>query len=95
MIPGLSLVLAVCLNSFVFLMLLAFDRSGGRQNKRLMQGIVIIFLVLVEGLAFGINFLPVQSLTMLGLYVMASRAWKKEKSAFESSQNKNIRYQTR
>ena len=91
MIPGLSLILAACLNSFIFLMLLVFDRSGGRQNRKVMQGLIIIFLVLIEGVAFGLNFLPIQSLTMVGLYAMAKRAWKKEKEIFDIAQAKEMK----
>jgi Mg2+/citrate symporter len=40
--------------------------------------LVLIFFSLVEALFFGLNFLPIQSVTVVVLYIMARSAAKKE-----------------
>lgn len=76
--PGIAVVVTFFFSFLIWILLLLFDRSGGRQNRLIIRGLVVIFFGLVEALAFGLNFLPIETLTVVVLYSLARSAWKKE-----------------
>lgn len=80
-LPALGTVITLCFSFFSFMLLLLFDRSGSRGNKRLAQGMVATFGALVEGLGFVINFLPLQTLTAVFLYLISYKSWKSSQQA--------------
>ena len=75
-LPVLGTGITLCFSFFSFMLLLLFDRSGSRGNKRLAQGMVVTFGTLIEGIGFVINFLPLQTLTVVFLYIISYRSWK-------------------
>lgn len=80
-LPVLGTGITLCFSFFSFMLLLLFDRSGGRGNKRLAQGMVVTFGTLVEGIGFVINFLPLQTLTAVFLYLISYKSWKNSQRA--------------
>lgn len=89
-IPFIGTLVTLCFSSLIFMLLLLFDRSGGRGNRQMAQGVVMMFATLVEGLGFGLNFLPIETLTVGILYVISYRAWQKvEKTEIASSKGKS------
>lgn len=81
LLPGIGTVVTICFNILIFLLLTIFDNSGGgnKVNRKIMQGLIILLVTIVEGLGFGLNFLPLEVLTMIVLYLFARHAWQKEK----------------
>jgi hypothetical protein len=77
-LPGLGTVVTICFSFLIWMLMTLFDRSGGKSNKKMARGLVLIFFSLVEALFFGLNFLPIQSVTVVVLYIMARSAAKKE-----------------
>lgn len=61
-----------------------FDHSGGKQNNKMARGLVLMLVSLVEAIGFGLNFLPLETLTVVALYMMAREAWKKEHKRLEA-----------
>ncbi len=84
-LPGIGTVITMCFTILIWLLLTAFDRSGGQQNIKMTRSIILIAIAIVEGIGFGLNFLPIQTLTIVLLYQMARRAWKKA----QEEKNKN------
>lgn len=80
-LPGIGLVVTACFSFFSFVLLLLFDRSGGRGNKRMAQGMVVTMGTLVEGIGFVVNFLPLQTLTAVFLYLISYKSWKNSQRA--------------
>lgn len=80
--PGIGTVVTLCFNILIFLLFL-FDSSGGgrRDNRVLARAIILIGVTLVEAIGFGLNFLPLQTLVVIALYIMANRAYQKEAKA--------------
>jgi hypothetical protein len=76
-LPGIGTIVTAGFSLTMFLLLLVFDRSGGRANRRMMQGLIVTAGGLIEGLGFIINFLPLQTLTVIFLYLVARRSWKR------------------
>lgn len=96
-LPVLGTAITLCFSFFSFMLLLLFDRSGGRGNKRLAQGMVVTFGTLVEGIGFVINFLPLQTLTAVFLYIISYKSWKNSQRAaavVAKSQRKKLQTQT-
>ncbi len=94
-LPVLGTGITLCFSFFSFMLLLLFDRSGGRGNKRLAQGMVVTFGTLIEGIGFVINFLPLQTLTAVFLYIISYRAWKSaQRSATTSTNSQQRKAQT-
>ncbi len=77
-LPGLGTVVTICFSFLIWMLMTLFDRSGGKSNKKMARGLVLIFFSLVEAIFFGLNFLPIQSGTVVVLYIMARSAAKKE-----------------
>ena len=84
-LPGLGTIITLCLSFFIWILLTVFDRSSGgtRGNMQVTRGLVVIFFGLVEGIGFGLNFLPIETVMVFVLYVLAKRAWKKEEESAE------------
>ena len=55
-----------------------FDRSGGKSNSKMMRSLVFSLFSLFEAIGFGLNFLPIETLSVFFLYIMAKKAAKKE-----------------
>lgn len=75
-LPVIGTAVTLCFSFVIFMLLLTFDRSGGRGNKRIAQGIVMTFFTLIEGLGFVLNFLPLQTLTIVFLYRISYQSWR-------------------
>lgn len=84
-IPGIgsavALVFGLCFSAVIYLLLMAFDRSGGADNRKSAQLFVKRLLTLLGATVVDmvplIGFLPVTTLSVMLLYWMAKRAWKK------------------
>lgn len=86
-IPGVGTIVTACFSFLMWMLLTLFDRSGGKGNKEMIRGLVIMLFGLVEAVGFGLNFLPIQTLTVVILYQLARRAWKKEAEIGQKQQN--------
>jgi hypothetical protein len=78
-LPGIGFVITSCV-SFIIGIMLARAGSGGRQARveNLIKKIVVLGSgTVVEGVFFGLNFLPLETLIVIVLY----RIIKKEKAA--------------
>lgn len=84
-IPGIGMAIALvfgfCFSAVIYLLLMAFDRSGGASNLHSSQLFIKRLLVLLAATVVDmvplIGFLPVTTLSVMLLYWMAKRAWKK------------------
>lgn len=83
-LPGLGTVVTACFAFLIWMLMTLFDRSGGKQNNKMARGLVLMFFSLVEAIGFGLNFLPLQTLTVVVLYIMARSAWKKEQRRLDA-----------
>ncbi len=90
-LPGIGTIITLCFTGLIWMLLTLFDHSGGKGNKQVARGIVIILFGLVEAIGFGLNFLPIETLIVVVLYQMAKSAWKKEEKAYKVQQKKNTR----
>lgn len=79
-LPGIGFVVTACFSFLIWILLVVFDNSskGTRHNMRLIRGLVVIAFAAVEGFAFGLNFLPIETTMVIVLYHLARRVWKKE-----------------
>lgn len=71
-LPAIGTVITFCLSLLIFLLLLIT-----RTNKKLIDsrfiirtGLILLACVLVEGFAFGLNFLPIETATIFIIYFM-------------------------
>lgn len=80
-LPAIGTVITICLTFLIWILLLLFDRSGGgkKTNRMIARGLLLIFVGLVEGIAFGLNFLPIETAAVIVLYLLAKRVYKKAK----------------
>lgn len=84
-LPAIGWVITFCFTFLIWILLTLFDRSDGKQNMKLIRGLVTIGFGLVEGVAFGLNFFPIETTMVVVLYILAKRAWKKAKKEHEKS----------
>lgn len=83
-IPGIgsaiALIFGFCFSAVIYLLLMAFDRSGGAQNLHSSQLFVKRLLVLLAATVIDmvplIGFFPVTTFSVMLLYWMAKRSWK-------------------
>ena len=87
-LPGIGTVVTLCVTFLIWMLLTLFDRSGAKSNKQLARGIVMILVGLIEGIGFGLNFLPIETFMVVVLYVMAKNAWRKEEKKRLQEQKK-------
>lgn len=71
-LPGIGAVVTLCFSGLIFLMLLLV-----RTNKKLIdsrflikRGVVLLLGSLTEGFIFGLNFLPIMTITIAIIYMM-------------------------
>lgn len=83
-LPAIGTVVTACFAFLIWMLMTLFDRSGGKQNNKMARGLVLLFFSLVEAVGFGLNFLPLETLTVIVLYMMARGAWKKEQKRLEA-----------
>lgn len=103
-LPGLgtavSLMFGIGFSIIFFLLLSIFDRSGAgsRKNRAVANHLVRRFMVLIGTLLVDVlpllNFLPVTTLSIMLLYWLAKREWKKRQRDEQMSlrQTQNILY---
>lgn len=78
---ALAFVFGLCFSVTIFLLLTVFDRSGGAGNlgvtkKFVHRAIALISAVLIDMLPV-ISFLPVTTFSVIVLYWLAKREWKR------------------
>jgi hypothetical protein len=83
-LPAIGTVVTACFAFLIWILMTLFDRSGGKQSNKMARGLVLMFFSLVEAVGFGLNFLPLETLTVSILYMMARSAWKKEQKRLEA-----------
>ncbi len=86
-LPGIGTVVTICFGFLIWILLTIFDRSSQHtgMNIRLIRGLVTIFFTLIEAVGFGLNFLPIMTLTVIILYQLARRAYRKAKEEAEKN----------
>lgn len=82
--PGIGTVVTICFSFLIWMLMTLFDRSGGKNSTKMARGLVLMFFSLVEAVGFGLNFLPLETFTVVILYMMARSAWKKEQKQLEA-----------
>ncbi len=75
---GIVTVIGLCTSFLIWILLLVFDRSGGRHNMKLARSVLQLVVAIIESLGIGLNYLPWQTATVVILYVMAKKAWRKQ-----------------
>lgn len=88
-LPGIGTIVTICFSFFIWMLMTLFDRSGGKSNKKMARGQVLVGFSLVEAFGFGLNFLPIETLTVVALYIMAQRAAKKEEKRLREEEKVN------
>ena len=88
-LPGIGTVITLCFSFLIWILMTMFDKSGGKQNNQIARSLVLLFLSLLEAIGFGLNFLPIETLTVIALYVMAKSAAKKEQKRLWEEQKKD------
>jgi hypothetical protein len=71
-LPGIGSIITLCFSLLIFL-LIHFSRSESRlMGSRfiLRAGLTMIFGSIVEGFAFGLNFLPIETMVVFLIYIM-------------------------
>lgn len=84
-IPGIGMAIALvfgfCFSTVIYVLLMAFDRSGGARNLHSSQLFIKRLLVLLAAMVVDmvplVGFLPVTTLSVMLLYWMAKHTWKK------------------
>lgn len=88
-LPGIGTVVTFCFGFLIWMLMTLFDRSGGKSNTKMARSLVLLFASLVEALGFGLNFLPIETLTIVALYIMARRAAEKEEKRLREEEKAN------
>ncbi len=77
-LPGIGSVVTLCFGFLIWILMFVFDRSGGRSNNKIARSLTLLGFSMVESFGFGLNFLPIETVTVIALYIMTRSAWKKE-----------------
>lgn len=88
-LPGIGTIVTICFSFFIWMLMTLFDRSGGKSNNKMVRGLVLVGFSLVEAVGFGLNFLPIETVTVIALYIMAHRAWKREEKRLREEEKAN------
>lgn len=84
-LPALGTVVTFCFTFLIWILLFTFDRSGGSKNTKMIRGLVLGAVAIVEGFGFGLNFFPVETMSVILLYQLARRAWKRHMKGSQKS----------
>ncbi len=86
-LPGIGTIVTLCCSILIFLLLFIT-----RTNKSLIQsrfliraGLILIFATLVEGLALGLNFLPIEIMTIYAIYWLDKHEGSKAAQAIQGT----------
>lgn len=84
-IPGLGMVLSfifgICLGTTIFLLLATFDRSSGMKSLWLVKRLLITIMTLLADMLPIFSFLPLTTLSVALMYLLALSAWKQQSKA--------------
>ncbi|MDQ1283819.1 MAG: hypothetical protein QG620_167 [Patescibacteria group bacterium] len=71
-LPGIGTVITFCISIFIgFMMLLgSFTNGAGRRHQKIIKSWLILLGGTTIEMLFGLNFLPVETLTVLSVYVL-------------------------
>ncbi|MFZ1719944.1 MAG: hypothetical protein WAU28_01160 [Candidatus Moraniibacteriota bacterium] len=67
-LPGIGTVVTICASILIFFLALLRGSFRGRMKYR--KGIMLLVGTLVEAIGFGLNFLPIETLTVLAMYMI-------------------------
>jgi len=77
-LPGIGTIITICFTFLIWIILAVLDRSSsGSGNRQITRGLILGAVAAVEGLGFGLNFLPIETLTVILLYMLAYKAYFK------------------
>ncbi len=85
-LPGIGTVVTMCFAFLIWILMTVFDRSGGKSNRVMGRSLVLLFASLVEDIGFSLNFLPIETLTVIVLYTMARKAAKQEEQRLQKEE---------
>lgn len=85
-LPGIGTIVTFCFTALIWLLLTVFDKSGAKGNAKMVRSLIIMLIALIEGIGFGINFLPIETGTVILLFILAKREWSKEKKKWSASE---------
>lgn len=75
-LPGLGSVITFCFSLFIFFLLLM--AGSGQKYSLTKKGIVLLIGTAAEGFLFGLNFLPLEVITVVIIYMKDKQASKSE-----------------
>jgi hypothetical protein len=77
-LPGIGTIITFCFSILIFLLLMM---SGSKQRRSLAKkGLILLIGTITEGLFFGLNLLPIETMTVFFIYLTDKHAGKKEAS---------------
>jgi|GEM_PF-7105930 hypothetical protein len=74
-LPALGTIVTIFCTALIWI-IISFDDVGNAGNMKMMRGIVLVVVGILEGILFGLNLMPIESLTVMGLYVIAKNQSK-------------------
>lgn len=82
-LPALGTVISICCSIMIFLLMLLAGSSGKARfaKKYMNKFIVLIAGTLAEAVLFGLNFLPIETATVIVIYIMVLVERKQEKES--------------
>lgn len=74
-LPGIGTLVTLCFNLLIFLLFILAERATVRPKSvfLIQAGGAVFFSTLAEGLAFGLNFLPIGLAVIVGIYMREKR----------------------
>jgi hypothetical protein len=86
-LPGIGTAVTFCLTVLILLSLVLFTGSSGRQRGLVRKGMILMAAAVTEGFFFGLNLLPLETLTVYALYRMDK---KRRQEALRSEKDDEI-----
>jgi hypothetical protein len=82
-LPAIGTIISICCSIMIFLLMLLAGSGGKRKfaKKYMNKFIVLIAGTLAEAVLFGLNFLPIETATVIIIYIMVLAERKQEKEA--------------
>lgn len=71
-LPGIGTILTFVFSLVIFLLLMIPGSSGSYRTRK--KGVMLLGGTLIEGVFFGLNFLPIETLTVLAIYMVEKKA---------------------
>ncbi len=98
-LPAIGTVISICISIFIGFMMLLAGSSG---KRKIVKGVMKRYLTLIGGtiaeLLFGLNFLPIETIMVIAIYIMVlaerkqAEAERKKQQALEGEEGMEEEY---